>query len=111
MRTIIAGSRHLGLDDVLVAMAICPWKVTEVISGGARGVDTAGEVWARINHIPIKRFPADWEKYGRYAGPRRNIQMADYAEAVVIVWDGQSRGALHMLNTAKERGMRLHLYA
>jgi predicted Rossmann fold nucleotide-binding protein DprA/Smf involved in DNA uptake len=62
MRTIIAGSREI-TDYALIerGMIDVPFNVTEVVSGGARGVDTLGERWARENGIPIKIFPADWK--------------------------------------------------
>lgn len=111
MRTIIAGSRGLGLSHVQVAMCLCGWVPSEVVSGGARGVDYAGEIWAKANGIPVKVFPADWDKYGRGAGYRRNTQMAEYAEALVAVWDSESRGTHHMITVAKNAGLRVYVYS
>ena len=111
MKTIIAGSREgISYDDVLKAIESCPWEITEVVSGKARGVDTMGEQWAKENNIPIKEFPADWKKLGRSAGYRRNEQMGDYAEALIAVWDGSSRGTKHMIDIANEKGLKVFVY-
>lgn len=50
-----------------------------IISGTARGADTLGEQYAEEQHLSIRRFPADWDTYGKNAGPIRNAQMATYA--------------------------------
>ena len=78
------------------------WFFEEVICGMARGADTWGRKWAEHHEIPIKEFPADWEKCGKAAGPIRNKQMADYADAaIVFIWDG-SRGSKNMIETMKK---------
>lgn len=113
MKTIIAGSRdNIEYRDVLSAMEECPWssEITEVVSGKARGVDTFGEQWAIENNISIKEFPADWKKFGRSAGIKRNEQMGDYADALIAVWDGESRGAKHMIDYSKNKGLRVFVY-
>jgi len=80
-----------------------PFTISEVVSGGAAGVDHIGEKWAIKNKIPIKFFIPEWKKFGKKAGPLRNIQMADYADALVAIWDGESRGTWHMINEMKKR--------
>jgi len=107
MRTIIAGSRSLGYEAVCKAMDLCGWVPTVVISGTARGVDRAGEMWAYERHIPIERFPADWANLGRKAGYMRNVEMSEKAEAAVICWNGSSKGTKHMIDIAKRKGLRV----
>ena len=111
MRVIIAGSRSM-TEAVQVTMAIAQsgFVIREVISGGARGVDTLGEAWARTHHIPVRRFPADWRHYGKSAGFRRNEAMAHVADALIAVWDGSSPGTNHMIATARQRGLRLFVW-
>lgn len=70
--------------------------VTEVVSGCARGVDRAGEIWAADHMIPVKHFPADWNRHGKAAGPIRNGEMAEYADGALLLWDGVSRGTTNM---------------
>ena len=109
MKTIIAGSRDISRNEFLDAMIGGPDMgfITEVVSGTARGVDTYGEEFAECNDIPIKRFPANWAKFGRSAGFRRNRQMAEYAEALVAVWDGESKGTKNMINQARNLGLQV----
>lgn len=110
MKTIIAGSRTIW-DYEFVEKVIdeCPWDITEVVCGMADGVDTIGLHWATDNDIPVKKFPADWDKYGRAAGRIRNEAMADYADALILVWDGESKGSGHMLEQAAVRGLTMHI--
>lgn len=90
----------------------CPWRdaITTVISGGARGADAHGEALAVYLDVPCERYPADWDKHGRRAGLIRNAEMAKIADALLAVWDGKSRGTLHMINQARKRGLRVHVY-
>ena len=93
MRVIIAGSRDIKtVEPVYRAIKSSGYVITEIVSGGARGVDTLGELWGEIKNIPVKVFPADWDKYGRAAGPIRNQEMADYCDAAIFIWDGKSAG-------------------
>ncbi len=99
MKVIIAGSRQV--DDyklVVEAVKRSGYKITEVVCGMATGIDRQGEVWARANNIPVTEMPANWYQYGKAAGPIRNRQMAEYADAAVIIWDGKSRGTRNMIN-------------
>lgn len=110
MKVIIAGSRTITDYDVVVdAILHSGFKITEVVSGCAQGVDSLGERYAKQNHIRITQFPADWSRYGGAAGMIRNGQMADYAEALIAVHTGTSRGTLNMIKEAQTRG--LHIYS
>lgn len=110
MRTIIAGSREGPTRHHLMeAIASCGWKPTVVLSGTARGADRLGEEWAVNNNIRIERFPANWDRYGKSAGYRRNEQMANNAEALIALWDGKSKGTKHMIDIAQQKGLRVHV--
>lgn len=111
MKTIIAVSR--GITDfqvVLDAVILSEFNVTEVVSGTAKGVDQLGEKIAATFRLPVKRFPADWDKYGKSAGMIRNKQMGDYADALIAVWDGKSRGTKQMIEYAKSKGLKVFVY-
>ena len=72
------------------------FNITEEVCGMARGADMYGGKWARENGIPVKKFPANWDEHGKAAGPLRNKEMGDYADAAIIfIWDG-SRGSANM---------------
>ena len=110
MKLIIAGSREgFEIADVFVAMEESGFKerVTEVVSGTARGVDRLGEAWANANYIPIKKFPADWEKNGRASGHIRNQEMGDYADALLVLIHNESKGSEGMLSYAKKKGLEV----
>lgn len=78
------------------------WHFEEIVCGMAKGADTWGRKYAEKWKIPVKEFPADWEKYGKAAGSIRNKQMADYADAaLVFIWDN-SRGSKNMIETMKK---------
>ena len=111
MKTIIAGSRDIARYSVLLtALENIDWEITQVVSGTARGVDRLGELYAVKKRIPLKRFPANWGVHGRRAGPIRNIQMATYADALVAVWDGKSRGTKNMIDHAREKGLKVYVH-
>ena len=109
-KLIIAGSRHFN-DYELLRKIVLPYvnNIDCIISGTASGADTLGERFAQEYNIPIKKFPADWSKYGKSAGPRRNKQMAEYANACIVFWDGQSRGTLSMINYARQYNLSLKI--
>lgn len=117
MRIIVAGSREgFTISSVERAMeaALKQWKwlpcdVT-VVSGTARGVDTLGEQWAYERNLPVERYPADWAQWGKSAGYRRNAQMAENADALVALWDGESRGTGHMIAIAHAKGLPIYVH-
>lgn len=80
-----------------------------IISGTANGADKWGEAYARLHGYPVEQYPAQWKKYGRSAGYKRNAQMADLATHCVVFWDGKSRGSMHMINLAKEKGLEVRV--
>lgn len=108
MRTIIAGSREgPTAADLQAALAGCGWRPSVVLSGTARGADSLGEYWALTNGVPIESFPADWNRFGKRAGYLRNTHMAQRAQALIALWDGQSRGTKHMIDEAARHGLRV----
>lgn len=85
IETFIAGFR--GLD-------------VEIVSGGARGVDTYAVTYAKQFELKTKVFPADWESNGKRAGFLRNAQIVDYSDILVAFWDGKSRGTKDSIDKA-----------
>ena len=107
MRTIIAGSRDLfDLSLVENATKDSGFTITEVVCGCAQGVDTMGNKWADAHGIPVRHFPADWQKFGNRAGPIRNAKMADYADALICIHHN-SPGSLNMLMQAQARDLKI----
>lgn len=104
MKLIIAGSRDIDekeaydeIERVLrTSSAFDFFSVKEIVSGTARGPDRAGERYGSDHGIPVKRFQADWYNLGKRAGPIRNREMAIYADQLLLIWDGKSKGSLNM---------------
>lgn len=106
MKTIIAGSRDFSDSDYMEEhlSKLPPWiEISEVVSGCAAGADASGESWAARHNIPVKRFPADWKRHGKAAGPIRNQEMGKYGDGLVAFWDGESRGTKHMIEFMKSQ--------
>lgn len=106
MRIIIAGSR--GFTDyprlrrcVDEFIADHPTDDVVIVSGGARGADRLGEQYAHERGYKLRIMRADWDRFGKSAGYRRNEQMALIADVLIAFWDGQSRGTRHMIDLAK----------
>lgn len=82
--------------------------ISLIISGGARGIDLASEQFAQDYSIPVRNFIPDWDKYGKAAGVFRNEDMAKEADALILVWDGSSRGSKNMLENAKKYNLKIY---
>jgi len=103
VKLIIAGGRDIrpgyGFIDDAIKM-LKPYRdepIREIVCGGAQGVDSEGEHWASHHKgVSVEYFRADWNKYGKAAGPVRNKKMAEYADALLLIWDGLSRGSANM---------------
>lgn len=110
MKVIVAGCRNFGdFDFVLNAINEAPFTIEELVSGGATGVDYVGETLAREHGIEVTQFPADWQTHGKRAGPIRNRQMAQYADALIAIWDGKSAGTKNMIDEMKKLKKPVHV--
>ncbi len=112
MKVIIAGSRGIN-DYILVQQAIIDsglWsKYThklEIVSGTCKNSpDVLGEAFASNNKLTLHRFPANWDKYGRRAGFVRNVQMGEFSDALIAIWDGKSKGTQQMVEWSWTNGL------
>jgi hypothetical protein len=110
MKVIIAGGRDYDDYPTLKARMdrlnnLSP--ITCVICGEARGADSLGKRWAIESGREVISMPADWNKYGKSAGYRRNEEMAKIADGLVAFWDGKSRGTSHMIDLAKKYKLKM----
>lgn len=78
-----------------------------IVSGHASGADSLGEKFAKDHNLPCELLPADWDKHGKAAGPIRNAEMAEVADALIAFRDGQSRGTKSMIDLAKRKGLQV----
>jgi hypothetical protein len=99
----IAGSRTIkDLDVVTKAVQQSGFSPTCIISGTASGVDKLGEEYAELHGLKLMLYPADWNRHGKAAGYIRNTQMAKESDAVICIWDGESKGTMHMINICRK---------
>ena len=124
MKVIIAGSRTItdkmqvklyiaeALNKLLPELPNADVDVIdlELVSGGARGVDSIAEEYANEWQFKFKKFPANWDKYGKKAGYIRNVEMAEYADALIAIWDDKSKGTKMMIDIANKRGLKVFVY-
>ena len=110
MKVIIAGGRDFNdyeyLKNTLRYSFPSPSQI-EVVSGMARGADMLGARLARDYKLRLHKFPADWDKFGKSAGFIRNEQMAKFADACFIFWDGKSPGSKSMIDLARKHNLKL----
>ena len=111
-RVIIAGTRTFQDYDLLekhttfmLSRKVSAYETIEIVSGGASGADALGERYAREHGYKLTIFPADWGRYGRRAGPMRNRQMVEYADALIAFHDGTSRGTANIIAEARAVGL------
>lgn len=76
-----------------------------MVSGYARGVDRVSAAIAEMHGHKVRYFYPQWGIYGKAAGPMRNQDMANYADALLLIWAESSPGSAHMLGTALKKGM------
>ena len=112
MKVIIAGGRDFmdyamlseKCDNILVNI-----DNIEIVCGCANGADTLGESYAKNHLYNIKRFPANWKKYGKQAVQYRNKQMSEYADALIAFWNGKSSGTKNMIELAQQRNLSIRI--
>ena len=112
IKVIIAGTRDFNDYDFLkknvdyFLQGINPNnEEIEIVSGNARGADKLGERYAKEHNLPVKLFPANWDKYGKRAGYLRNQEMANYSDVLIAFWDEKSKGTKHMIDIAKKQDL------
>jgi len=112
MKVIIAGGRDFNNYDLLcqkVDKILSRQSEIEIVSGTAKGVDKFGERYATERGYSIKRFPANWGRYGKQGGMIRNEDMAEYSDALILFWNGKSKGSQYMLKIGNEIGLKIRV--
>lgn len=115
-KVIIAGSRDF--DDYKALCSYADKMLSQkaqdgpivIVSGGCEGADLLGERYARERGHRIEPHGAEWKKYGRYAGPKRNKEMALCSHALIAFWDGKSKGTKNMIDEARAAGLPVRVY-
>ncbi len=107
MKVAIIGSRNLG---VIGLENFLPENVTEIVSGGARGVDTCAREYAQAHGIKLTEFLPDYTRYGRGAPLKRNLEIIAYADVVLVFWDGTSRGTKYVIDNCRKQGVPIRVF-
>lgn len=102
MKVAVVGSRCLCVEHLEEYL---PKETTEIISGGARGVDTAAREYALRRSLKLTEFLPEYDRYGRCAPLKRNLQIIEHADLVLAFWDGKSRGTRGVIESCKKRGI------
>ena len=107
MKIAVVGSRNLIVEDIEKYL---PCKPNEIVSGGARGVDACAKRYAIENNIKLTEFLPDYKRYGRIAALRRNLDIINYADIVVALWDGRSKGTKNVIDNCKRINKKVIVY-
>lgn len=107
MKVAVIGSRGLIVNDLGKYL---PEDTTEIISGGARGIDTCAREYALAHNIKLTEFLPEYEKYGRSAPLKRNITIIKNADIVLAFWDGISHGTKFVIDNCKKMGVRNKIF-
>ena len=102
MRVAVIGSRNLTVKDLGVYL---PEDVTEIVSGGAKGIDSCAREYALTHGIKLTEFLPEYSRYGRSAPIKRNITIIENADLVLAFWDGSSHGTKFVIDECKKRGI------
>ena len=101
MKVAVIGSRNACVDNLERYLGV---EVTEIVSGGAKGIDTCARQYALTHHIKLTEFLPDYARYGRGAPLRRNLQIIEYSDWVLAFWDGMSRGTRYVIEQCRKQG-------
>ena len=103
MKIAIIGSRTIDLQNLSDYL---PDNISEIVSGGAKGIDTLAAQYAREKGIALTEFLPDYARYGRGAPIVRNKQIVEYADEVLAFWDGKSKGTLSVIKYCEKIGKK-----
>lgn len=107
MRVAIIGSRKIEVNNLEKYL---PQNITEIVSGGAKGVDSCARKYAQEHNIKLTEFLPDYAKYGRYAPLRCNITIIEYADIVLAFWNGKSRGTKFVIDHCEKAGVPISVF-
>ena len=107
MKVAVIGSRGLIVNDLGKYL---PEDTTEIVSGGARGIDTCARDYALTHDIKLTEFLPEYNKYGRCAPLKRNLQIIEYVDVVIAFWDGKSRGTKYVIDNCKKQGVQVDVH-
>lgn len=107
MKVAVVGSRNLTINNLGDYL---PKDTTEIVSGGARGIDRCARAYAKSHNIKLTEFLPEYERYGRSAPLKRNLQIIRYADMVLAFWDGKSHGTRFVIETCKNENVPIKVF-
>ena len=107
MKVAVIGSRGLTVNDLGKYL---PEDTTEIVSGGAKGIDTCARDYALSHDLKLTEFLPEYSKYGRGAPLKRNLQIIEYADVVIAFWDGKSKGTKYVIGNCKKQGVQVDVH-
>ena len=107
MKIAVIGSRGLRVNNLEKYL---PKNTTEIVSGGAIGIDTCAKNYALSHKIKLTEFLPEYEKYGKSAPLKRNLQIIEYSDEIFAFWDGKSRGTAFVIKNSRKMGKKLSVY-
>lgn len=87
-----------------------PDNITEIVSGGAKGIDTCAREYALARKLKLAEFLSEYAKYQRRAPLKRNLQIIEYADEVIAFWDGVSRGTKYVIDNCNRLNKKITIY-
>ena len=109
MRVAVIGSRSINMTLEQLEKYI-PRETCELVSGGARGIDRAVREYAEKKSIKLTEFLPKYDKYKKGAPLKRNIEIIEYSQKVIAIWDGCSRGTKQVIDECRKRGRGITVY-
>ena len=111
MKIAIVGSRCLTDIDLDKYIRIDNGinRITEIVSGGAVGIDTRAAEYAKRHGLTLTEFLPQYERYGRAAPIVRNKEIVDYADKVIVFWNGASKGTLSVIKYSEKVGKHVEV--
>ena len=107
MRVAVIGSRGLRVDDLENYL---PPETTEIVSGGAKGIDACAREYALRRGLKLTEYLPEYSRYGRAAPLKRNITIIENADLVLAFWDGRSRGTRYVIDNCKKRNIPVEIH-
>lgn len=107
MKVAVIASRGLCINNLGKYL---PQGTTEIVSGGAKGVDTSAKTYALSHDIKLTEFLPEYNKYGKGAPLKRNITVIEYSDVVIAFWDGKSRGTKYVIDNCKKRNIPIRIF-
>ena len=107
MKVAVIGSRGLSVSDL---GRYLPENTTEIVSAGAKGVDTSAREYALSHGIKLTEFLPEYTRFGRSAPLKRNITIIEYSDIVLAFWDGKSRGTKFVIDNCRKLGVEVRVY-